>query len=254
MTSARIGDGEHLEERLALAIEGLRALDADVIGLQEASVASDRGDVAARVADALGYHHVRASSGWRWMGWMARTFLGFEEGPAIVSRFPITSTQVLPLEACDRGYGRVLLCATLATPWGELDACSTHTSSSACQLRSVAALLDARRRTVPLVLTGDLNTTGGSEGSRYLRTTLRLRDTFLVANRGADGFTVWQPVRDPERRATRRVDFILVAPAPDAMLRVLDSRVVLDRLGTARDGTPLWPSDHYGVLSDVALF
>jgi endonuclease/exonuclease/phosphatase family metal-dependent hydrolase len=254
VTSARLGDGERLEERLALAIDGLRALDADVIGLQEASVASDRGDVAARVADALGYHHVRASSGWRWMGWMARTFLGFEEGPAIVSRFPIMSAQVMPLDACDRGYGRVLLCATLATPWGEMDACSTHTASSACQLRSIAALLVARHRTVPLVLTGDLNTTGGSEGSRYLRTTLGVRDTFHAANPHVDGVTVWQPVRDPARRATRRVDFVLAAPAPDATLRVLDSRVVLDQPGAARDGTPLWPSDHYGVLSDVVLF
>lgn len=186
VSSARIGDGEHLEERLAMAIAGLRALDADVIGLQEASVATDRGDVAARVADALGYHHVRASSGWRWMGWMARTFLGFEEGPAIVSRFPITSA--------------------------------------------------------------------GSEGARFLRETLHMRDTFHVANPRAEGLTVWQPVRDPERRVSKRVDFVLASPAPDATLRVLDSRVVLDQPGTASDGAPLWPSDHYGVLSELALF
>lgn len=235
-------------------MEQLRPLDADVIGLQEASVATDRGDVAARLADALGYHHVRASSGWRWVGRMANVVLDFEEGPAIVSRFPIASAEVIPIEDCGRMYGRTLLCARLDTPWGPLDACSVHTASSSCQLRSLAASLAKRRGPGPLVVMGDTNARAGSEGARYLRATLRLRDTFRVANHGADGFTVWQPVRDPERRARRRVDFILAEPAVGATLRVRSSDVVLDEPGVAGDGGPLWPSDHYGVLSVVELF
>jgi hypothetical protein len=70
----------------------------------------------------------------------------------------------------------------------------------------------------------------------------------------ADGFTVYQPVRDPERRGRRRVDRLLAAPAPGATLRVERSEVVLDHPGVGGDGKPLWPSDHYGVLSVVDLF
>ena len=42
------GDDEGLEERLRITVEGLRALRADVVGLQEASTGRRRGDVAAR--------------------------------------------------------------------------------------------------------------------------------------------------------------------------------------------------------------
>jgi endonuclease/exonuclease/phosphatase family metal-dependent hydrolase len=254
VSSARLGDGDRLEDRLAMSIEQLRALDADVLCLQEASVAGDRGDVAARIASALGYRYVRASSGWRWVGWMAKAFLGFEEGPAILSRFPIDAAETLRLGSCGVSYGRVLLCARLATPWGPLDACSTHTSSSGCHLHSIATLLGERPRDGALVVTGDMNAQAESEGARHLRATLGLVDTFRTANPTADGFTVFQPVRDPARRARRRVDFILAAPAPGATLRVERSEVVLDRPGIGGDGAPLWPSDHYGVLAVVDLF
>jgi endonuclease/exonuclease/phosphatase family metal-dependent hydrolase len=48
--------------------------------------------------------------------------------------------------------------------------------------------------------------------------------------------------------ASRRVDYILVT---QASAHVLASRVVLDRPGHA-DGV-LWPSDHYGVLTEVEI-
>src|SRR5213593_476028 len=46
------GDDDGFEDRLRLAIEGLRALDADVVGLQEASIGRHRGNVPARLAAA----------------------------------------------------------------------------------------------------------------------------------------------------------------------------------------------------------
>ena len=57
------GDDDGLEERFRLAVDGLRALDADVVGLQEASTGRRRGDVAARLAAALGYRYVRTPRG-----------------------------------------------------------------------------------------------------------------------------------------------------------------------------------------------
>src|SRR5437868_2150316 len=53
-SSGLVGDGDALEERLALAITELRALAPDVIAVQEASIGWGRGNVASRLADALG--------------------------------------------------------------------------------------------------------------------------------------------------------------------------------------------------------
>src|SRR5207244_2259401 len=59
-TSGLWGDDRRLEERLALALRELRALDPDVVALQEASAGWSRGNVAARLAAGLGFHYVFA--------------------------------------------------------------------------------------------------------------------------------------------------------------------------------------------------
>jgi len=250
----RGGDGQHLDERLAMAVEGLRALDVDVIGLQEASSGRKRGDVAGRLAAALGLHYVRAPAGYRWVGRLASWVMGFDEGPAVLSRFPIAAWNVVPVASCDHWYGRVLVCATLDTPWGPLDACSTHTGSSTCQLRSLTKLLKERQGRAPLILMADLNAIPETSGVKRLLADDGLVDTFGTANPDAPGFTVWQPVRTEAPVARRRTDYVLVASGTEAPVRVRASRVILDRPGRGADGKPLWPSDHYAVLSEVEVF
>jgi len=249
MTSELTGDGERLEERLAMATRELRALDADVIGLQEASRGRRRGDVAARLAAALGFQHVFAPATHRWplVAWV----LGLEEGPAVLSRFPIVASRTWPIDQCGGGYRRMLVCAELATPGDPVDACSTHLDGSDCQADAVARILSARSSTAPLILIGDLNATEGSKGIRDLIATLGLVDTFREANPAAPGFTVWQPVWLERPLARRRVDYILVAPGAKRSARVVASRLVLDR--PSRASGVLWPSDHHGVLTDVEI-
>jgi hypothetical protein len=58
--SGLTGRDDHLEARLSLIVEQLRALDADVVALQESPVTRWRGDVSARLAAALGYRRVQA--------------------------------------------------------------------------------------------------------------------------------------------------------------------------------------------------
>ena len=65
------GDDEGLEERLRITVKGLRALHADIIGLQEASTGRRRGDVAAHLAGTLGYRHVQAPAAY--VPWGAST-------------------------------------------------------------------------------------------------------------------------------------------------------------------------------------
>ena len=248
--SLRRTDGERLEERLAMTIDGLRALDADVIALQEASAGPARGDVAARVSAALGYDHVRAPAGYRWIGRMAAWATGFDEGPALLTRLPILATEAIDVAACGEWYGRTAACAVLQMRGRPVVVCSTHVSGNACQLEDLGKTLAARRKERPLVLMGDLNSTPDSPGLRSLIDRLGFVDAFRTAHPDDPGFTVYQPVREAARMARRLVDYVLVtAPA-----RVQSSRVVLDAAGTAGDGRPLWPSDHYAVVAEVDLF
>jgi len=99
---------------------------------------------------------------------------------------------------------------------------------------------------------GDLNATEQSKGIRNLIAALGLVDTFRAANPAAPGFTVWQPVWLERPFASRRVDFILLAPGANTRGRVVASRVVLNQPSRTQ-GRVLWPSDHYGVLSEVEI-
>src|SRR5438874_12662985 len=86
-----------LHDALAMVTRELRSLAPDVVGLQEASIARGRGHVAARLASALGLHWAHASatrriSGLPWIDGLLVWAMNFEEGPAVLSRFPIAET------------------------------------------------------------------------------------------------------------------------------------------------------------------
>jgi endonuclease/exonuclease/phosphatase family metal-dependent hydrolase len=249
VTSERTTDDEHLEARIALTIPEIEALAPDVIGMQEASMGRRRGNIAARFAEALGMHWVRASAGGDVAGRVVRLALGFEEGPAILSRFPVVESRHQLLEDCGPWWRRVLLCATIDTPGGLVDICSVHADGSDCQLRSLARILDDRRTDRLLVVTGDMNAIESTEGMRALLAATGLRDTFREAHPDDPGLTCYQPVADPERRAHKRIDYILVRPAQGTTLEVVESRVVLDEPRRPESGLALWPSDHYGVFT-----
>jgi endonuclease/exonuclease/phosphatase family metal-dependent hydrolase len=148
----------------------------------------------------------------------------------------------------------VLLAATLETPWGHLQAYSTHTGRDGCQLPQVKELVSRERRTLPSVLMGDLNAVEGSAAVSSLTHDAGLVDAFRVANPTLRGATVWQRIHAPEPTVHRRVDYIFLRAGERAAGRVVASRVVLNRPGRLENGAVVWPSDHYGVLADVELF
>src|SRR5207245_3175783 len=86
-TSELTGRDQRLEERLTMVVRELRTLDADVVGVQEASRGRRRGDVAARLASALGFHQVYAPAAPRWP--LVARVIGIEEGPAVICILPI---------------------------------------------------------------------------------------------------------------------------------------------------------------------
>lgn len=251
------GDDLQLESRLAMIIEGLRALDPDVVALQESPVTRRRGDVAARIAQALGLAHVHARATervfpLRVLGRLIVGALGFVEGPAILSRFPIAATEVYDLPRCQRWLEpRVALRADIQTPAGVVAVFSTHTSRDDCQTRRVAELAGEPNGR-PAIVMGDLNTgeTAPALGAFRDRGFV---DLFRAANPDAPGLTVWQRINEPSPTVFRRVDYVFVKAGDGREATAVSARLVLNTPGTRDDGGALWPSDHYGVFAEVAL-
>ncbi len=258
--SGLTGDARHLDRRLEMAVEELRDLHADVIGLQEASTSRQRGNVAARLATQLGFHHAYAPASSRFFNGKVinRTIaflLNFTEGPAMLSRFPIVDWEVHDLPRCGRFRdSRVLLSAGLQTPWGPLRVFSTHTRGDPCQTRRVAELVGDRRGSLPSVLMGDLNAVEGSAAMAALTGDAGFIDAYRRANPTLPGPTVWQRIEDPAPTGQRRVDYVLVAPGVKFLGQVLSSRLVLNAPRRFPDGAVLWPSDHCGVLAELEVF
>ncbi|HSF06136.1 MAG TPA: endonuclease/exonuclease/phosphatase family protein [Methylomirabilota bacterium] len=252
------GNTARLDTRLDLAVRELRALDPDIIALQEASAGPRRGDVVARMAAELRLNHIHAPATSRvfslgpanqFVVWL----IGFAEGPAILSRFPIAGSEVYDLPRCQRALDpRVLLRVVVTTPRGPLDVYSTHTTRDTCQHRRVAELVAARRGPLPAVVMGDFNAVEGGEGMAALADA-GLVDAFRAANPTGTGSTVWQQIEAPASTVFRRVDYVLVLPGTAMAVRVRASRIVLDTPGRLANGGVLWPSDHYGVLADLEL-
>jgi endonuclease/exonuclease/phosphatase family metal-dependent hydrolase len=249
------GDGGHLEERLALVTRGLQALSPDIVALQEASITRGHGNVANRLGRALGLYWTHASAtrrltGLSWLDAPLVWAMSFEEGPAVLSRFPIGEVEVVDLPRCRRFYDpRVLLRATVQTPRGPLDVFSTHTGHDACQAQRIAEVV--RGRALPALVMGDFNAGESAEWIRALVRDHGFVDAFRAARPGDPGATVWQNPAASASTVSRRVDFVFVVPKTGPVPRVRAGRIVLDTPGRLADGTPLWPSDHYGVYAEI---
>ena len=250
----------HLEERLDMAIRELKALDPDIVALQEASDSRRHGSVPERLAKALGFHVVFEAAtehvfGLAPLDWLLVAVMGFREGSAILSRFPITSSGVHRLPRCTKWLEpRILLETTISTMSGPLRVYSTHTGrGDECQLERVGEIVRDRQGDGVSMLMGDFNTPETSKAITILRSDASFIDAFRTVNPDIDGPTVWQRIDSPEPTASRRVDFILLLNGQTSKASVRSSRLVFNKPGRLSDGRVLWPSDHYGVLADIDL-
>jgi endonuclease/exonuclease/phosphatase family metal-dependent hydrolase len=254
------GETQDLDRRLTLVGEELRTIQADIIGLQEASTGRSRGNVAERLAMQLGFHYVYAPASFRvFASERANAFaawvMNLTEGPAIISRFPIISWTAHDLPRCGRWTDpRILLTAEVQTPWGTMQVGSTHTSGDLCQTEAVASVIQKQQNSLPLLLMGDFNAPEHAPAITHLTEKLGLIDTFRLMNPTTPGLTVWQRVDASAPTVFRRVDYVFLLPGKAFPGKVLSSRVILNTPHRLPDGRTLWPSDHFGVLSEVAIF
>ncbi|MGQ0556443.1 MAG: endonuclease/exonuclease/phosphatase family protein, partial [Nitrospiraceae bacterium] len=251
--------GTHLEERLDMSIQELKRLQPDVIALQEASVSRKHGNVPQRIAEALGYEMVFAPAtehifGIGFVDRLITSAIGFKEGPAILSRYPIVASEVYDLPRCQRRLDpRILLRAEIKAPDGPTQIFSAHTSKGdECQLQRVGELFREHRGTRRAILMGDLNTGEQSPVLTEWQKEPGFIDAFRIANPGVPGGTVWQNIQVEWPTADRRVDFIFLFDGSiNGSSVVRSSRLVFDQPGRLPNGDALWPSDHRGVLAEI---
>ena len=249
-------DRPDVTKRLGVAIEGLKALQPDVIGLQEVVDSTPAFENQAKqIAAALGYsYHFDAVDKLR---------QGAPLGNAIVSRYEILRTDSTSLPSIEGDPRRVVFCE-LATPTGRLPFFTTHLSWEMWvaprreeQVVAIDEFIKTHLSELPPILTGDLNASPDAAAIRFLtgRTGLfgkgtYYRDCYARKRPDSHGHT-WSDrnpysVRWIERN--RRLDYIFVGPIKDdGWGAVLDARVVLDMPGA--DGE--WASDHFGVYAEI---
>ena len=250
------------EARLPVILENLRAIDADIVALQEVWDDDTRNE-ARELADALGYAEpVYAAN-------LERD--GARSGNAVFARWPITRHEVLVLPrqgaygaVDDEGEERLCVFAEVEGPRGHVQVFCAHLSwqwdHSAIrqeQTRAIAEFLTTTRpRRFPAVLCGDLNSEQSSDELRLLTgksatpvPRIVLRDAWEAAGTGDPGWT-WSndnPFAAASLDLDRRIDHIMVGPPKlGGVGHVLTARVAGD---LTIDG--MWGSDHLAVVAEL---
>ncbi|MGH8978210.1 MAG: endonuclease/exonuclease/phosphatase family protein [Acidimicrobiia bacterium] len=250
------------EGRAPVILETLRALDADIVGLQEVWDDGQRNQ-AEELATALGYEAAV---------WAPNlTFPdGVRAGNAVIARWPIVRNEMRELPRAgagatdDEGEERVVVFAEVDGPRGPIQIFCAHLSwrddHSGVRQEQVRALCelvrDCRPRTFPAVVVGDLNSEPDSDEIRMLTGLAAVpvpgvvfRDTWRVANGDAPGHTVSNdnPFDAANLFLDQRIDYVL-AGVPK-----------LGGVGHARScgvfgnapSNGMWPSDHFGVVAEL---
>lgn len=226
--------------RQPLIIDQLRALDADVIALQEVLQTASLPNQAETIAAELGY-------AWRFVSTdppqQVRRY-----GNALLTRLPIRRHDWHRLQPHDdaRSIGRV----RVEVDGRPVDLYFTHlhwtTQGGAIRLRQLedaVAWMARGRGDAPALLLGDFNATADAP---ELQPLAGFFDVHAAVHPDIDrsGATTLNPRFFPDRRA--RIDLVL---AQTGRFEAREAGIVLDR----PDAAGTWPSDHFGVLATLRL-
>lgn len=239
-----------LPRRLTLLQDQLTSLQPDIILLQEASWRPEIGYTAQRLAgDQYAWAYARANGN--------HALIRFEEGLAILSRYPLHDVDVYELkpQACPFEH-RIVLHALAQLPQGDLHLFVTHlthreASINATQAASLYRYVESMAGNEPALIAGDFNASPEEPTIRQLEGWL---DLFAQAHPDLPGYTCCLP-DDPETvpyaSPYERVDYIFYRPgAGKVTLTLEDIRLIFDQPIESADG-PLWLSDHFGVLTQL---
>lgn len=257
------------DQRMRLLNRTIAEWAPDVVGFQEIVVRRNGFDQAATILADLGYQHVFGAAH-RWTD--TELFLphdadGDGAGNIVAARWPLERVEVRALPGLPEGEQQSACGAVAVTPAGRIAFISTHLywdlAGGVIREQQVVALDDfaaalAVDTDLPPVLVGDLNADPDATEMRFLRglTSLAGRSTYfqdawLVGGDGTAGFT-WDnrnPYTLVDHEPDRRIDYVLVG-RPDERGR---GRVVGARLAATEPTGGIFPTDHFGVVADIAV-
>lgn len=237
----------YLSQRLDLIAEEIRRQDADLVCLQEVPWTLHLRSGARYLAERTGmnYLYLRANGN--------RRAILFEEGEAILSRYPLQEIAFSELTPQAQFFEhRVALAATAVTPWGEVRVVVTHLTNGAAEINHAQALslLDfvTSQGESPAIVAGDFNALENSPQIQVL--SRHWIDTYRAIHPQEKGATccVDDLSAGPEEKLEKRIDYLFLAPGAGLSIQVIDSRRVLDQPSRTADGW-LWASDHVGLLT-----
>ena len=241
---------EHLSTRMDLIADEIRRQDADIVCLQEVPWTRQLGSGAEYLATRVGmnYLYLRANGN--------RRAILFEEGAAILSRYPLEAAAAAELQPRPGFFEhRVVVHATAFTPWGDVDVFVTHLTHGDQDVnRQQAASLAAFVQTTgsaPAIVAGDLNATEDSAQIQSL--TQSWIDTYRAANPDDEGLTccIDNLTAGPSEELEKRIDYLFVVPRA-RRVEVHRSQLVLDGPIQLAQGWQ-WASDHVGLLAEMEI-
>jgi len=239
---------QDLPLRVKLITAEISRLDADVVLLQEVPWTWKTGNVAERIAAQLGYNHLyyRANGN--------RHLILFEEGEAILSRFPLkdpVSTVLKPRVGWFES--RVVLGATAVTPWGDVQVFVTHLTDKASQsnLPQAEQLLEYVNSfpgKIKLVA-GDFN--AGEDSPQVRKLASQWVDTYRNTHPWQPGLTCCIDDRTASSEPLeKRIDYIFLTGSSPQPWKTLMVQNVFDhpfRVGSDWQ----WVSDHVGLILEL---
>lgn len=246
------------ESRLALIRAGIQALDPDLVALQEV-LCHDGKSQADEIMAGMDYFSA--------FGTAHDYGAGVLFGNAVLSRWPISRTEVLPLPIGASTENRSLLFTEIQSPFGKLPFFVTHLNwmfhEGHVRETQVSAIAQHMKNETPIdglppILAGDFNAQPEAAEIRFLKglqsldsKSFYLADCFEQAGQGA-GIT-FDSTRNPFAAVTyefpRRIDYIFVR-GPDKLNRgkPLAASVVFEEVVEG-----IAASDHYGVVAEISM-
>jgi endonuclease/exonuclease/phosphatase family metal-dependent hydrolase len=261
-------------DRLALIRSELTQLAPDIVGLQEVlrlipdeqnpPEPTPETDQASEIAAGLGYHVA--------YGVAADYAGGLKFGNALLTRHKILDSRTFRLPGSDSGETRSLLYALLDTPWGRQPTFVTHLNwklhHGTVRVKQVVyvaerifVLAPVEAEFLPPILMGDFNADPSSDEIRYLKgqhpidgRSIYFADAWDYADPNAAGYTYGRDNAFARKNGepNRRIDYIFVR-GPDKQMRgePVNVRRAFDQPTSSGGASPVWASDHYGVVCDL---
>lgn len=243
-------DSDWWEERFPLIADEIVRLEPDLIGLQEVEIGIEQSrallDLITERNPSLKYERDEELKS----GLAAIT----GEGIAIFSRHEILERAAESLQ-----YGRVVLFNRIRVGGRIVDLYNTHLHHQGGdevrlpQMKAILNLIEANDAGHATFLTGDMNATPDSQTILAAREA-GFMDAFLTVH-GAQTATIGntspiQLAKEPVAQAPRRrIDFIFAKGGDEVEVSVQGAEIAFDE----PNEMGLYPSDHLGVVSSVAI-